>query len=249
MKISDLEQFGLSEKEAMVYLAALELGSDTVQQISKKAKLKRPTTYVIINSLIEKGLISSYYEGKKQYFVAENPERLSKFLESQKRKLEEKKQDLEKLLPELKSFFNRAKEKPTVRFYEGKEGLLTMSEELLESKEKEALMIYSYDLVQKVFKESERDPARQKRKEKDIKVKSIYTSKEKRLPDTEYSIRKKIPANKFPITCDIAIFGNKVRIASLKDKLSGIIIKDKNIAETLRSLFSLAWEATEKYEK
>lgn len=249
MKTSDLEQFGLSNKEASVYLAALELGSSTVQKIAKKAKLKRPTSYIIIKSLTKKGLMSSYYEKKKQFFVAENPERLTKFLESQKKEINEKKTELKKLLPELKSIFNRTSEKPAVRFYEGKEGLLTMSEELLESGEKEVSMVYSYDLVQKVFKKEERIPARKKRKEKGVKVKSIYTSRTKSLPDSKFSTRKKIPQSKFPITCDIAIFGNKVRIASLGDKLSGLIIEDKNIAKTLKSIFNLAWESANKYNK
>lgn len=37
-----LEKFGLSEKEAKIYLATLELGQATVQQIAKKAGLVRP---------------------------------------------------------------------------------------------------------------------------------------------------------------------------------------------------------------
>lgn len=249
MKPTDLVQFGLNEKEAAVYLAALELGSSVVQQIAKKAGLKRPTAYVIIRSLIDKGLMSSFYQNKKQLFVAEEPERLRKFLESQKRDIEDKKAWLDRVMPELKSIYNVAEGKPVVRFYEGKEGLLTMSEEFLESGTKEARMIYSDDLVQKVFKILEREPAQQKKREKGIKTKSIYTSSSRRLIDSVFSSKRKIPAGKFPISCDISIFGDKVRIASLGDKLSGIVIEDKNIVETLKSIFELAWETAEKYNK
>ena len=38
---NELQQLGLSEKEAKVYLASLELGSTSVLEISKKAGLKR----------------------------------------------------------------------------------------------------------------------------------------------------------------------------------------------------------------
>ena len=80
----DLQAVGLQEKEAKVYLAALELGKGTAQQIAIKAELKRPTTYVIMEELMRQGLVSSFYEGKKQYFVAENPERLVDILQNQK---------------------------------------------------------------------------------------------------------------------------------------------------------------------
>ncbi|MDD5043796.1 MAG: helix-turn-helix domain-containing protein [Patescibacteria group bacterium] len=249
MKPTDLEKFGLSDKEANVYLAALELGTSTVQKISGKAKLKRPTTYVIIKSLTSKGLMSSFQEGKKQFFVAENPERLNSFMENRKRELDDKKEELKKLLPELKTIYNAAEGKPTVKFYEGKEGLLMMVEEFLESDIKEAMMIYSNDLVEKVFTEKERADARERRAHKQIRVQSIYTSAAaERLP-SKFSERKRIPENKFPLFCDITIFADKVRIASLGDRLSGIIIQDKAIAETLKSIFKLAWEGAEKYNQ
>ena len=48
-----LKQLGLEEKQAKIYLASLELGPDTAQNIAYKASLKRPTTYVILEELIK----------------------------------------------------------------------------------------------------------------------------------------------------------------------------------------------------
>ena len=56
--IQELGHLGLSEKEAAVYLASLELGPAPVQDISHKAKVNRATTYVMIESLMGRGLIS-----------------------------------------------------------------------------------------------------------------------------------------------------------------------------------------------
>ena len=47
----ELEHLGLSDKEAKVYLAALEMGPSPVQDISHKAHVNRATTYVMIESL------------------------------------------------------------------------------------------------------------------------------------------------------------------------------------------------------
>lgn len=38
-----LKELGLADKEARVYLASLELGSDTVQNIAKKSGVNRAT--------------------------------------------------------------------------------------------------------------------------------------------------------------------------------------------------------------
>jgi|SRR3989344_829968 len=61
----ELQALGLSEKEAKVYLAALVLGPDTVQNIAKKAGINRPTAYLQIESLKEKGIISEVEKDKK----------------------------------------------------------------------------------------------------------------------------------------------------------------------------------------
>ena len=50
-----------------------------------------------------------YYEKKKQYVRADNPEILIKFLDRRKKDLEEKREKLQKRLPELKSIYNRPK--------------------------------------------------------------------------------------------------------------------------------------------
>jgi len=37
----ELKNLGLSEKEAIIYLASLEIGPSTIQEISKRAQIKR----------------------------------------------------------------------------------------------------------------------------------------------------------------------------------------------------------------
>ena len=56
----------LSEKEAAVYLAALQLGWVPVQDIAKLSKVNRATTYVMIESL--KKRYDRQYRKTKTYF-------------------------------------------------------------------------------------------------------------------------------------------------------------------------------------
>lgn len=244
----DLQDIGLNEKEAKVYLASLELGQSTVQDIAKKADVNRATTYFIIESLMKSGLMSSFHKGKKQYFVAADPDRLSDILKQEKTRIEKNELNLKKFLPQLESIASRH-EGPVVKYYEGKEGLLTMSEELLRKAKSDIMMAYSVDAVNSVFTEKERESARERRVGKGVKTKVIYTYKDGILESTADGERRKVPMEKFPLNCDIAIYDDYVRIASLGKRLVGIVIEDKEIANSLRSIFKLAWEAAEKYKK
>jgi sugar-specific transcriptional regulator TrmB len=93
-----LEKIGLADKEAKVFLASLELGSSAVQEIAKKADINRATTYVIIEKLMKKGLMSSVEKGKKTYFQTEDPKRLLKLLEEQEEDLKKKEEEFKKAL-------------------------------------------------------------------------------------------------------------------------------------------------------
>lgn len=101
MDYRELTNLGLSEKEAKVYLAALELGKCPVQKISQKAGVNRATTYFIIKGMMKKGLMSSYTEGKKQFFFAEAPEKLKILFKDQELALKRKEEYLEKIITKI----------------------------------------------------------------------------------------------------------------------------------------------------
>lgn len=244
----DLIEIGLNEKEAKIYLASLELGQSTVQDIAKKAGVNRATTYFVIEGLMKMGLMSSFHKGKKQYFVAADPDRLIEVLEQEKNTIEKRESSLKKLLPQLQSLNNKQKNRPVVRYFEGKEGIAAMVDEFLKTKELTINMAYSVDAVEKIFDEKERLKWRSKRLDRNIKTKVIYTYEKGTLPEIPNSDRRKVPLDKFPINCDIAIYGDKVRIASLGNRLTGIIIEDKEIASSLKAILDLAWEAADKYK-
>lgn len=140
MITKDLEQFGLAEKEAKIYLAVLELGEANIQQIAQKSGVKRTTAYDVINSLKEKRLLTEMAKGKKALFSAEDPRKL----EGQ---LDEKKETLKKILPELLSITNLLDKKPTIKFYEGDEGIKEVYKDTLNYPDQELLAWVSQEAV------------------------------------------------------------------------------------------------------
>src|SRR2546423_1650027 len=67
---------GLDEKEIEVYIALLELGEATVLQISRKTGVKRPTAYLVLNALEQKGFVSRIVKGKKTFFAPQHPKKI-----------------------------------------------------------------------------------------------------------------------------------------------------------------------------
>ncbi len=99
--ITQLKAAGLSDNEAKVYLAMLELGPAPVQEIAAKAGVNRPTAYVQIEALKKKHLASTQARGKKTFFIAETPENLESLLNKEGVELEARRAELLKAMPEL----------------------------------------------------------------------------------------------------------------------------------------------------
>ncbi|OHA89569.1 MAG: hypothetical protein A3C70_02315 [Candidatus Zambryskibacteria bacterium RIFCSPHIGHO2_02_FULL_43_14] len=239
-----LKDIGLSDKEAAVYVALLSFDKAQVTEISEKAKIKRPTTYVILESLAKKGLVSESNIGKKTFYIAEPPEKLGLFVERQIHLLEENKKSLDIIVPQLKSIQREQGEKPAVQFFDGKEGVLSSNYNTFAEKlgEEPVYIVYSKDTVTDIFSEKEAKEMRERRISMGIKSKAVYNSKIGEKPSDETGDRVKIDERKYPITSDITIYGDQVKIAVFGKRISGISIKSKEFAETLKSLIKYIFD-------
>lgn len=248
--LKELQDIGLSEKEARVYLAALELGKTTAEKLATHAKVNRSTTYVQLESLMKMGLMSTYEEGKKTFFAPESPSYLKRILDMKRQEIGAREKELGSLMPELNHLFEGAGERPVVRFYNGKEGISAMREDALEMpKGEDMLIIYSYDALFGLFSEKEADEYSRKRKEKNIKIRSIYTRKEGKLSNeglSNLAKRRFISDKKMPLNTDFFVYGNKVAVMALKGTIFGVVIESKEIAQSFRTLFELIWSLGEE---
>lgn len=241
----ELQRIGLSEKEAKVYLAALELGPSPVQKIAAKAHVNRATTYVILEGLMKKGVVTIYDQGKKRYFVAEGPTSLKNIISQQQKELDDKAKLLESLHAQLQSVYNTLPNKPVVKFYEGKEGLKAILEERLQEGHKEVDVFYPDDDLIQIFTTEERQDYVQRRIQKQVYYRGICSMQNVKEEITfQHGELHKLAHTEYPIFSDIAVYGDKVSISILKGHVSGIVIENKAVADTFRSIFNIAFKAT-----
>lgn len=248
-----LIKLGLSEKEARVYLALLELAQDTVQNISQKAKINRATTYVILEKLKQHGLVSVLTEGKKTFYVAEDPHELENILEAQKREIEDKKNELKKEIDQLLAVHNKKKGKPIVRYFEGGDGLMALdrygSDRLAKDKG-EIMSLAAIDLIEEKFPDRRKESLKE-RISAGIKIKTIYTHKNGPLPKSanKRDLRESIfiPKKNLPISGTVAIlpWGIKFYVMDTP-KPYGVVIEDKDIADMVRYLYTTSWKSLKK---
>ena len=245
-----LQNIGLSDKEIQVYLELLRVESSSILDLSKNTHILRTSIYPIIETLEEKNLVSKIKKGKKIQFQAEAPERIGAYIESQKIKLEEQSQLANDFIPQLKSLAHQTGEKPVIKIYEGREGIFKANEESFGygkiNKDDKAYFIYPYDLLENFFSAQEIKKSSAQRTNRHIESEAIYTYSKGERSKSENSARIKIDGDKYPLKCDISIFNDMVRINTLSKSLSSLVIKSQDIADTLRSLFKLAFDNQNK---
>ena len=102
MNTETLEKAGLTKNEIKVYLALLEKGESTSGPLIKAIGINSSKVYESLERLQKKGLVSYVKKANKKYFQAAEPERLLDYIDEKKRQLDEEKEEMQKMLPELK---------------------------------------------------------------------------------------------------------------------------------------------------
>ncbi len=238
-----LTEVGLTDKESTVYVCLLSGGEMTADQLAKLSKLNRSTAYVQIKHLSERGLVSTFKRGKKTYFVAESPSNLIRVIAQKKQEMELQESEVALLVPELLKIFGSTVERPTVRVFEGKEGLTSMRNNILEKKPAKLFMITAYNQMTKVFTTEELTAFTKKREQAKIESHVLYTLESgndfKAFP---FQKLKRIKNKDLTVGSDIYIYGDTVSFASAKDHIVGLTVVNRDIAASMRFLFQGIWD-------
>lgn len=242
--IEALEKIGLTAKQGSVYMALLELGTASVEQIAQKAGIKRPTTYLILDELQGLGLVSRVPNVKRTFYQAESPDILAG-------QIYRKQELLKRFMPQLQAVYNTRKDKPQVQLFEGREGVKQVYKKIFEAGE-----VWFFGTIQellKIYPEGLTDFVVQAR-EKGLKVRDFLT---RSAADLKYAAESQRGPNydlrflpkDFSYPSDSAIFGDNVVFFSFHPQVFAVMITSREISGSLRTLYELAWRQAEAFSK
>lgn len=235
-----LKNLGLNDKEATVYFSLLQLSQPTAYLIAQKSGLKKPTTYVILDSLIKKGFAVKLPYSTKQLYSAISP---NKCLEKTKERL----QETEKIMPQLMALNKEEEKKVNVQYFEGAEEIKQMYRQMLKTAQnKEILAFAGHTRNTPKTLNDYWEEFNLERIKRNITVRG-FTSDD---PTTKKWTKdqKKLLFNVIPLPLEeydsnvsIEIFNNIVQIVSFR-YLQGIRIENTDICHSLKQIFNMLWK-------
>ena len=251
MDTSLIEKAGLTKNEIKVYLALLEKGESTSGPLIKSAGINSSKVYESLERLSKKGLVSFVRKTNKKYFQAANPERLLDYIEEKKRKIDEEKTEIEKLIPELKKKMKKPDEEAQeATIYQGIKGYRTLLENMLaELKPNGEYLAFASGMLKEIL--GDYWFIFQKKKEK-MKIKSrclwdAKVRKQKYYLNEYYGKGKFISKGSYLSPVDTWVYKDKVIEVSYATKpIFAVLIKSKGLAQSYRELFENLWKVARR---
>jgi HTH-type transcriptional regulator, sugar sensing transcriptional regulator len=249
--IKNLIASGFPEKEARIYTGLLELEYATVTEIAKHTHINRSSAYVILESLKRKGFVGISDDKSVRRYVAASPEIVLHAVRIKAKKQEEIKNNLESIIPELRALHKDTVGRPTVKFFEGKNGLINALEDTLNCKEKLIRITSDVEKIYSILPEYFPDYVRRRVKKK-IKMHGIHPDGEGARHMMKHNVLDVpviIPAKKYNLPAELVVYDNKIGYMSPLRGGFAVIIESPEMAEVMKSIFDMAWEEARRLNK
>jgi DNA-binding MarR family transcriptional regulator len=247
--IKPLTNLGLTEKEAQVYLALLELERASVQEIARKSKVHRSTCYVALESLREYGFVDVSADKAVREYLPASPLTILKHARNITEKHNGILGEIEELTPKLLAIKKDQTEKPEIKIYKGVAAVERSQFEMLEGKKGSPFRVFEATSDDDYYKRhpkmtEEECEFRTKNKNKmhwlgpDTPVNAygekVFTS----LTPDDHFILCDDPALYKKGTAAVWLCGNTVIFYGGDYSIS---ITNKSITDTLNSMFDFSW--------
>lgn len=234
-----LHSVGMDDKQSALYLAGLQIGHAPASDYAKAAGLNRITAYHALEHMVKSGHATMVRKRKAKWYAPVAPDFI--VLEAQKNA-----DALKKSLPELKSLSGAKFRKPHVRYFEGWEGVRHVYDDTLTAKT-EILNFANSQVVRERWPQYDEEYVAERVKRgirlrgiapNDAAGKRVHGEDRQRLREIRL-----VSAKDFDFTNEINIYDDKVAISTFAQgrEVFGIIIESREVAETQRQIFEMAW--------
>lgn len=239
MQTEILEEVGLSQSEVKAYVASLEIGSATNGEIAKKANLNRSNCNEALKRLTNKGLVSYVIKANKKYYEATDPIYILELLK-------EKKEQIVKIIPNLRELKKIKRKEQEANIYEGYKGIKTVFEDILNTlKPGEEYLVFGVVNIPKPF-EAYMIHWTKRRIEKKLKLKIIFNKDINQEIIEKYKKEKltelKILPKEYVTPAVVNVYGNKTATIVWAKEPIAFVVKNKEYSDSFRQYFKMVWK-------
>ncbi|MCC6643565.1 hypothetical protein IT411_02345 [Candidatus Peregrinibacteria bacterium] len=252
--VAFLKRFNCSKIESNTYIAALKLGTTTIQELARYLKRNRISVYYTVQKLIEKGFLFELRKSKRRFIAAEGPSILYKILEKRHGELKSIENDIEYVSGLLNSIPVTKHEVTVVKLYEETAGLKKMLEESLQA-QSEIIVFSNTPIFPEIVTEEYYENYFSKKAALGINSRIIYPpcafAEKLNSKKNQYKLDIRVLTQEQGSASGFYLWDNTLAIKSLKeDKRSCTIIENKDIANFFReNIFNHLWKEAKTIEE
>jgi sugar-specific transcriptional regulator TrmB len=244
----ELVRAGLDPKEAKFYIAVLEMARPTVSDVAAQAGISRTNAYDVARRLARRGLLSITETGGstsgqargKTVLAACDPGHLLD-------ELQERKDLLEGLVPQLRAVLVKTGAKPRVRYLEGAAGIRTALFETLEWTSPLRGILSMRDVLSVPGDSAMRDYIAGRR-ERGLKLRVVRSEEhdsDAGWPSSEEDLREtRFAPAEYPFTMTSIIGTDAVVLISSRKEGFALIIESYEYTQAQSNLFEVLWSVS-----
>ncbi len=228
---------GFNDKESKIFLALNQYGPSPASPLARVTNIKRTSVYDVLNSLMDKRVISSFRQGAYTYFEIDD---LNKLLLYEKEKV-----NIAKLLIGNLKNQNKSQQNIQVNYYRGLEGYLNVYAEMLKANPKE-ILCWTDNAFEKLFTPQQDLANLKERIQRKIYIR-ILMKENQRAKDFQaedkntFRETKLISPAKYTFESTAFIYDGYVAFFDFHEPITAIRIHHHGIFVMMKEIFESCW--------
>lgn len=244
-----LKNLGLTDKETALLLICMKQPEATVDLLAARSGIKRPTIYYVMQTLVQKGLISEMRDNGRLKFHATSVKGLQQFTQREANRISSYGEQIAKLRNLFPTSTADTLDRASIEQFTGVEGIKAAVEKALYSREREWLIVApaSYNNFFGQFDKEYWNYFNTTRRQRKIKARSLweYEKKLSRQIGVQDMIMRKpryLPKELSGIFRSIMIvFDDKVLFVTSIGEKTAVVISSKELSAMMRAFFEGLW--------
>lgn len=240
---------GLTDTEALLYVACLPHESVGVADAVKLTGIKRTTIYHALDTLVYKGFATKKGAAGKVVFSMVAPRSLQHALIAQKFKIEKQQTDLQKLIPSLEILKKGPLSATQVEHFQGLNGVKAVYEEALYCKSRHWDTITPTHIFLRQFGEDFRKYVMNTREKRKISARSLweqsrlarYTAEKKPINSHNREMRIMPPEMQNRFLSKIILFDKKIALITPASDAGAVLISSPELHAAFMAMFETIW--------